>query len=128
MLLIQINLKGKFFWMAKFSDWGLALLTADWLFFIIWIFLFLVKLQQIRACNFSKKGLHCRCFLMNLVKYFRAALLQNLYNHLLLNLSNYEWSNCQMARVKSIESSKYLIFLFLKFIACEIIRLSSFEY
>ena len=52
--------------------------------------LFLIKLQA-SSCNFIKKRLWQRCFLVNFVKFLRMAFLQNSFGRLLLKTSIYKY-------------------------------------
>ena len=48
--------------------------------------LFLIKLEDLRACNFIKERLHHRCFPVDIVKFLRTSILKNIHKQLLLIL------------------------------------------
>ena len=50
--------------------------------------LFFNKIASRQACNFTKKRLQQRCFLMNMVKFLKTAILKNICEWLLLKLEN----------------------------------------
>ena len=50
--------------------------------------LFFNKVASLQACNFIKKRLQRRCFLVNIVKFLKTPILKNTWERLLLDASS----------------------------------------